>query len=226
MAKRKENGEEQGNGNVKESMVARKQVNQDEEGFVQIRNQKKQGMGQNKGKEFGKNNKAVNMKFRPKIITEKNNEKNKEKTSDTNKVNVTDEGSKQNEKEKTQSPNNKGNGQKDVIKEIGRSANKFAVFKEIEEGKINEELSKESRETVDVFIQEKVQPTFEDTKNWSQEMRSSAGMAQQMIANELDGIAKCVTENNLGELGDRLWNLDSSKWKEAEKLLKNLNFSK
>ncbi|GKC39093.1 hypothetical protein Tco_1051477 [Tanacetum coccineum] len=82
-----------------------------------------------------------------KIITEKNSEKNKEKTSNTNKVNVTDEGSKQNEKEKNQSPKNKGNG---------KSANKFVVFEEIEEGIIHEELSKESKETGDVFIQEKV----------------------------------------------------------------------
>ena len=57
---------------------------------------------------------------------------------------------------------------------------------------------------------------FEDT----------SGMAQQIIANELDGIAKCIVENNLRELGNRLWNLDSSKWKEAEGLLKNLNFQK
>ena len=47
------------------------------------------------------------------------------------------------------------------------------------------------------------------------------GMAQQIIANELDGFAKCFAENNLGELGNRLWNMDSSKWKE-EGLLKNI----
>lgn len=73
--------------------------------------------------------------------------------------------------DKPKSPMKSWTVQKDVIDELRKSANKFAVLDAVFEEVSENALSKESRETVDAFIRNKTQPTFEVTAKWSQEMR-------------------------------------------------------
>ena len=108
-----------------------------------------------------------------------------------------------------------------------KSPNKFSILEEANNDVELETQSTNEKDVVDKYVKFKRQPTLEESHKWSQEMfkyfkdqweamwnkegikvtevedvcEDTSGMAQQMVANELDGIAKCITVNELGELG-------------------------
>ncbi|GJW01886.1 kinase RLK-Pelle-LRR-I-1 family protein [Tanacetum coccineum] len=99
---------------------------------------------------------------------------------------------------------------KENMESLKRSANKFAVFEEMEDTEIQE---RNGKEVVNKFVLNQRQPTFEDTKNWTNEMllyfkeqweakwsdendetedvyEVVSEIAKSMAANVLDGRAK------------------------------------
>ncbi|GKC71870.1 RNA-directed DNA polymerase, eukaryota, reverse transcriptase zinc-binding domain protein [Tanacetum coccineum] len=58
-----------------------------------------------------------------------------------------------------------------VIKDIRRSANKFAVLQESNDDPLSDKLSKEEKEEVEKSVKIKMQPSYSATKQWTTKMR-------------------------------------------------------
>lgn len=151
-----------GTENEQVNMENEKLGDKEGEGFIDARKQKKKGVGHIGKKE---QRKFVKQKlvFRP--IDKQTVEKAQVESNNS----VMDETTQ--EREKPKSPMKSWNVQKDVIDELRKSANKYAVLDVVFKETSRNDMSKESVETVDEFIRKKTQPTFEVTAKWSQVMR-------------------------------------------------------
>ncbi|GKA59161.1 RNA-directed DNA polymerase, eukaryota, reverse transcriptase zinc-binding domain protein [Tanacetum coccineum] len=112
---------------------------------------------------------STRMEFRP--VQRKTNDNNpRQETPQKEKCN--DKSMESNNEKSPQSVGSKSSWKvnKEVLKDIRRSANKFAIFEEITDSEVLEIQLQNKKYIVNKFVRNHRQPTLEDSKNWSKEM--------------------------------------------------------
>ncbi|GJW79881.1 RNA-directed DNA polymerase, eukaryota, reverse transcriptase zinc-binding domain protein [Tanacetum coccineum] len=101
-----------------------------------------------------------------------------------------------------------------------RSANKFAIFEEIEDSEIHEVQERNMKDVVDKYVNYQRQPTMEETKNWCKEMSKCIGGVQSRF---VEWIPMTGTNN---DLRIAVWNVRGMCNSTTQKEMSKMNESK
>ncbi|GJZ02307.1 RNA-directed DNA polymerase, eukaryota, reverse transcriptase zinc-binding domain protein [Tanacetum coccineum] len=165
------------------------------------------------------------MEFRP--VNRQANSKDARQYSPP-KEKSTEKGMESNNQKKTQeSPQNAGSKSpwrvnKEVVEDIRRSANKFAILEEITDSEDQEIQLQNEKDIVNKFVKYHRQPTLEDSKNWSKDMFKQFKEQWEKVWN-----SECLDKEDVYDDGDGtaegMCNKDMQK--EVRKLIKDENLS-